>query len=372
MTEVVFQSTMDGSDAREELVSLKERTLVARFSDNTGMYRLTNDLVGEALLRVLPACEVVAMGCLRGNHEWHITLASREAVDVLITAGSITVRTEQGTRTAYFTPLMPREVSVRVLWTPAWVPAEAVHEMLASFSEVTHFERCRWRLGEQAVHNLQYTARLCNVFPARIPDRVTLQVLGENVPLLLIVRGKPRSCFLCGSLNHTQVNCPNPTCRYCKEQGHVVTNCPKKRHQYQRTQTPPPPGPVSLRPHGNLIEVLTTDQPQEGETPATTTESPEGAAATPSQTPLVEDQTPETAGSMETAPPPVEATKRKHSGSTTEEPPVSSVRREVPSSPEVTVIPETQETAATDDSIDTPGDIDHFPPLEIDESSPDV
>ena len=225
MTKVVFQSTMDGSEAWEELVSMKERTLVARFSENTGMYRLTSDLVGEALLRVLPACEVVAMGCPHGNHEWHIKLASREAVDVLIAAERITVQTEQGTRNAYFTPLMPREV----LWTPAWVPVEAVHEMLASISEVTQFERSRWRLGEQNFHNLQYTARLQNVFPARIPDRVTL-------PLLLIVRGRPRSCFLCGSLNHTQVNCPKPTCRCCKEQGHVVTNCPKKRQEYQRTQ----------------------------------------------------------------------------------------------------------------------------------------
>ena len=86
-------------------------------------------------------------------------------------------------------------------------------------------------------------------------------------------------------------------------------------------------------------------------------------------------ETPVTSHSMETALPPPESTKRKHPGSTTVEPPVSSVRREEPTAPEVTVIPETQETTATvapEDPMDTPGDDDLFSTLEIDESAPDV
>ena len=106
MTEVVFQSAIDGTEAREELVSLKERTLVARFTENTGIFRLTPELVGEALLRVLPATDVVAMGCLRGNHEWHFTLVSCEAEAALVAAERITVRAPEGTKTAYFVLLM--------------------------------------------------------------------------------------------------------------------------------------------------------------------------------------------------------------------------------------------------------------------------
>ena len=47
-----------------------------KFRKNTDMFYLTPELVGEAAVQVLPETEVVAMGVLRGNHEWHPTLAS--------------------------------------------------------------------------------------------------------------------------------------------------------------------------------------------------------------------------------------------------------------------------------------------------------
>ena len=86
MTGTVFQSTMTSSEEREELVSLKEHTLVMKFTENNGMFYLTSELVGEAVLRVLKATDVVALGSLRGNHEWHLTLATREALATMIAA----------------------------------------------------------------------------------------------------------------------------------------------------------------------------------------------------------------------------------------------------------------------------------------------
>ena len=109
--------------------SLNSRTVVARFNQNTGMYPLTSSLVGEVLL----AGEVIAMVCLRG-------------LPGPSSCGS-----------AFVEPLMPQEVAVRVLWAPAWVPPEAIFEMLSSISDVRDFERCRVRLADRAVHNLQYT-----------------------------------------------------------------------------------------------------------------------------------------------------------------------------------------------------------------------
>ena len=297
MTEQVFQSSLESDDVRATMNSMKSRTVVARFSENTGMYPLTSLLVGEVLQRVLPASEVVAMGCLRGNHEWHITLASPEAYDCLLATEKITVRTEQGTRSAYLQPLVPRQVFVRVLWAPAWVPPQAIFETLASIAPVEDFERCRVKLGGRAVHNLQYTASLVGVWPEKVPDRVTLQVMGERVPLLFLVRGKPRSCFLCGSLNHSQANCPNPTCRYCKEKGHVVLNCPRK--------TQPAPQRQDVTP----VAVPVTEAAQ---APRTEMSQPVPASV----------ENPGTSDKAETV-------KRKHSGVSSEEPPASSAKRGV-------------------------------------------
>lgn len=325
--ERVFQSEISSTEVLNQMSNMKDRTVVARFTENTGMYHLTSNLVGDALLQVLPATEVVAMGCLRGNHEWHITLATPEAAEVLLAASRITVTTAQGKRTAYLEPLQPRHVEVRVLWTPAWVPPQAVHEMLASIAVVSQFERCRCRLGEQAVHNLQYTALLHDVWPVKVPDRVTLKVLGERVPLLLLVRGKPRTCFLCGSLNHTQVNCPNPTCRYCKAQGHVVLNCPKKTQQ-------------------GAEKHLQSVQPQEGEsTPKETPQAPPPKPPTSADAPPPAEslsQPQATSAGLEPTSQPTdksETTKRKRADPPCEEePPSTSKRREEPAS-----IPETQE-----------------------------
>ena len=169
MAERVFRSSLESDDIRATVNSLKARTIVASFNENTGMFPLTSTLVGEALQRVLPAEEVIAMGCLRGNHEWHIPLASPETYECLLTKERMTVRTEQGTRSAYLQPLMPREVFVRVLWAPAWVPQQAIYESLASIATVENFERCRVKFEDRAVHNLQFTASLVGVWPEKVP-----------------------------------------------------------------------------------------------------------------------------------------------------------------------------------------------------------
>lgn len=108
-----------------------------------------------------------------------------------------------------------------------------VFELLSSIGEVQSFERCRSKVGEFAIPNLQYTAVLKKVTPHQVPDRFTLEIFGERFPVLLITKGKPRCCFLCGSCSHTHSLYPDPYCRYCNKRGHYVSNCPKKKPKPQ-------------------------------------------------------------------------------------------------------------------------------------------
>ena len=322
MTETYYTSSIAGDDAFRDARSLKERTVKMRFSSGTaGMFFLNNTNVGEALMQVLPANEILALGCLKGNHEWHCTLASYPGREVLLGAGSITVHSGGSTRVGYCEPLIPTRVEVRVLWSPAWVPHEAIYELLCSLAPVAEFTECRVRVGERAVHNLQYTAVLKDISPANVPDRVTLEVLHDRVPLLLLVKGKPRCCFLCGSCNHTQASCPNPICRYCKKSGHVVGNCPRKNG----TQA----APESAESRRDSAEpTRESAEPRREESRQPPRVDPENQRLAPNQgaTPIPAQRSHTVATVPET---PSEDSKKRRlpEGSDTEEPP-SSIRRE--------------------------------------------
>ena len=314
MTETYFTSTVEGEEALSLATSIKERTVKIRFgNESTGMFFLTPSLVGEAITQVLPASEILALGCLRGNHEFHCTLANFAAAEVLLGAGSVVVRHGGYTRTGYVEPLVPTRVSLRVLWCPAWVPQTAIYELLCSLASVAEFEEVRARVGERAVHNLQYTAVLKDITPARIPDRVTLEVFGERIPLLLLVKGKPRSCFLCGSCNHTQASCPNPVCRYCKKSGHVVGNCPRKNHPWST----PGAAEAGAQQHSRPAPPRTpTAKPPVETAPAPRADAPQTEATTKAPVTLAKEPVKETS-------------KRKHAGASVEEPSTSSSKKKV-------------------------------------------
>ena len=356
MSERIFASSLDGTDELEKAASIKERTVKVRFGHaSSGMYHLNNTLVGESLMQVVPASEIVTLGCLRGNHEWHVTLASTAARDVLLEAGEVSTCSLSSTRRGYTEPLVPTHVNVRVLWVPAWVPRDSIYEMLASLGTVVDFEGARERLGDRAVFLLRYTATLAGISPARVPDRVTLEVLGEKVPILLITKGKPRCSFLCGSVSHTQATCPNPVCRYCNRRGHYVSNCPRKAEQQRNSATP--------------TDSSSSREPSRP--PSTTQGPPTSTAASPTVTTVrnPDRAAPQTAAPVTAVPPtgvpaPTEGTgegKRRHEeASDADVQPAKIVREESvpetkPDSP--TVIPETQ--------METPEE-DLFPSLEID------
>ena len=354
-TEKIFTSSIDEADDLQTATSIKERTLKIKFGSGTsGMYFLNSTLVGDALLEVVPAAEIIALGCLRGNHEWHVTLASTAAKDALLEAGAVSTCSLGSTRSGYTEPLIPDRVQVRVLWVPAWVPAKGIYEMLASIGTVSDFEGARERLGDRAVFSLRYTATLSGISPSRVPDRVTLDILGEKVPLLIITKGKPRCCFLCGSVSHTQASCPNPVCRYCNKRGHYVSNCPRKAEQQRRSANE---GASTSRENVPTPQQPSTSSTEQRSTPVPVIKPQANV-----------DQVPST--SVATAPAKKVEAKRRHERSAdTDEQPAKVVRETVPptptGNPEASgVVPETQmEDSGTLNSPESP---DAFPDLEID------
>lgn len=226
----MFRSSFGNKEEFDYACSIKEETVVLRFGTaQGGMFQLNSTNVGVALKDKIQEDDIIALWCLRGNHTWHATLATRGVTDALLEVDAIRVKGPNGaTRCAYLELLIPRQVSVRVLWCPAWVPSEVVFELLTSIAEVQDFDRCRSRVGEFNIPYLQYTAILKGISPAQVPDHFTLEIFEEKVPILLITTGKPRCCFLCGSCAHTQSSCPNPICRYCNKRGHFTSNCPKR------------------------------------------------------------------------------------------------------------------------------------------------
>ena len=366
MTETYFTSTVEGEEALRQATSVKERTVKIRFGmENTGMFFLTPTLVGEAITQVLPASAILALGCLRGNHEFHCTLSDFAAREVLLGAGSVVVRSGGYTRTGYMEPLVPTRVSLRVLWCPAWVPQTAIYELLCSLAPVTEFVEVRARVGERAVHNLQFTAVLKDITPARIPDRVTLEVLGERIPLLLLVKGKPRSCFLCGSCNHTQASCPNPVCRYCKKSGHVVGNCPRKNHPWNNPGAAEAGAQQHSRPAPPCaLPVALVAKPPAETTPAPQADAPQKDAGAP--------QMP--AASVNSSEPVRETSKRKHVGASVEEPPASSSKKEVPtaSDDKVEQVEQEEQVEETEEFSDSMEEMSLTPVSDSPASSPIV
>lgn len=254
MSEQMFHSSFGNKEHYDYACSLKERTIVLRFGEAQGaMFQLDATNVGTALTKIIPEEDILALGSLRGNHTWHVTLASKTVTERLLEDGTVRVRGPNSSiRQATMETLIPRQVSVRVLWCQAWIASEVIFELLASIAEVEDFTRCRSRVGELAIPNLQYTAILKKISPAQVPDRFTLEVFGEKVPILLITKGKPRCCFLCGSCSHQQVSCPNPYCRYCNRRGHFTSNCPRRKQPIKNQKKPgtpsQPAAPASTGP----------------------------------------------------------------------------------------------------------------------------
>jgi hypothetical protein len=81
-----------------------------------------------------------------------------------------------------------------------------------------------------------------NVEVEGVPDRLTVELHGERFPILFLVRGCPRVCFICSCTGHSQNECPESVCKYCNQKGHLINSCERKKKTTPRPKRPLRPG----------------------------------------------------------------------------------------------------------------------------------
>ena len=97
-------------------------------------------------------------------------------------AASVMVHAHSATRTAAMEPLILTQVDLRFLSCPAWVPKDAVFELLCSIALVVDFVPSCVKVGDRAVHNLQYVANLKDITPAMSPTGLPFKFSGRRYP----------------------------------------------------------------------------------------------------------------------------------------------------------------------------------------------
>lgn len=221
--------------------SIKARTILCTWEHVVGAFRVDHDVMVDVLKDLgVAMSNVQAIGTLNKSYQWHVTLRQLGTqYDRVILEGGIsyTVTDSQNvtsTRRVTFVPLQPRAVAVSILWVPVHVSDMVVRDLMKTIAgsdgQVDQCQRETRIVGgyNEVCSTTRFNCRLLGVWPETIPERVTLFVHGERVPVLLLVAGRPRTCFLCGGHGHTQKRCEHPVCRYCHVEGHFVSSCPKK------------------------------------------------------------------------------------------------------------------------------------------------
>jgi hypothetical protein len=124
-------------------------------------------------------------------------------------------------------------VRFQILWVPAHVPDLAVREIVEIIGLDDRINVCTrdfLPLGAQGsgFHGNRFNIEVDGVFPEMVPDRLTIELHGERFPILFLMRGRPRVCFLCNCTGHSQNECPDSICKYCNQKGHRINVCEGK------------------------------------------------------------------------------------------------------------------------------------------------
>jgi hypothetical protein len=241
MSSPLFRVSTLGTGSPTVMGSRKERTVVCTWEEVKGGVRVDQDVMVKVLRDIVDPAHIEVMGTLNKNFQWHVTLRAVDAADHLCKKGEASVTSDDGVvRRVFFSQLLPKEVSLSILWVPGHVADSAIREVVKSFAgakgRVTYCERMYVPGEGYGYYTTRFTARIQDAWPEAIPERMVLEVRGERFPILILVKGRPRACFLCDEYGHSQGECKNPICRYCKERGHVVSNCPKKLKKLQAEQ----------------------------------------------------------------------------------------------------------------------------------------
>jgi hypothetical protein len=220
-----------------EVMSIKERTVRLTLHYDKDTFVVDDQCIIDALKLIVDTHDIQCLGTLKRRLEFHVTFRTYENVKDLLSIERLTIRRGSKVRYADVSALQPKDVQVRVLWAPCYISDDAIISMLEQLSGgmVTRLIRKTEQMAEFARYDkTEFMVELQNCWPHSFPEHVTMSHLDEKVSLLLLVKGRPQACWMCGGLDHGQRECLHPTCRYCRREGHLLSDCPKLREAEEK------------------------------------------------------------------------------------------------------------------------------------------
>ena len=166
---------------------------------------------------------VAAFGPLARNSEWCLTLKSDAAKDIVLCAGTLSVRGV----TFYVRSADKTQFSARVLWAPSYIPNAAIVNVLEETCKV------------QFIVSEKSTAKGFEGIPTG-NRRLVLTGLKDDIPhtfniinpltnekfeILVLIPGRSPLCFRCKGTGHFRSECFTPQCRACGIFGHTYESC---------------------------------------------------------------------------------------------------------------------------------------------------
>ena len=186
--------------------SLKERTVVV---DLPRERSYTQQEVAEALLRVVDGDDLEALGTVRYNNQWHITLKSRDSAAKLLEVTSLKV----GSVTGRISSLSSTHHRLRVHWAPYYLEQEAVVEGITKELPegaaviANGFEYSTVKGLEKVKTLVRWVIVKFDGPSEHLPHLVEMEVEQEKIRLLCIAKNRAPLCLKCNNIGHKSFNC---------------------------------------------------------------------------------------------------------------------------------------------------------------------
>ena len=198
---------------------------------------------------------VVAFGPLARNSEWCLTLKTDAAKDIVLCAGTLSVRG----CIFYVRSADKMQFSARVLWAPSYIPNAAIVNVLEKTCEV------------QSIVSEKSTAKGFEGIPTG-NRRLVLTGLKDDIPhtfniinphtkekfeILVLIPGRSPLCFRCKETGHFRSECFTPQCRACGVFGHTYESCAVANSYSSKLRGPANPR-TAVRPRRRLTTIPST------------------------------------------------------------------------------------------------------------------
>lgn len=165
--------------------------------------------------------DVTGIGPFQMTHVWLIKLRTREAKEVMVTAGGLEVK---GRFCAVIDPVQ-QDITLKVHWVPFHVTGEALKKAFDHYGEVKEVRQEEWKVrgfeqAESTTRIVRMTLRE-DLTPDSLPH--LFKFFGGSV--LVVVPGRAPICLRCRRKGHIRRDCRVPRCAQCREFGHEAQDC---------------------------------------------------------------------------------------------------------------------------------------------------